>query len=65
MVSMREQRIVSLQTRGASVIVDIAYRATLGVDRPAGPMAGTLIELNGTSEFSFDRNLICKIVDRS
>jgi len=65
MFSVREQRILSLRTHGGSVIVDIAYRGTLAVDLPDGPMAGTLIELKGTSEFSFDRRLIRKIVDRS
>ena len=65
MFSMREQRIVSLRAHGGVVVVDIAYRGTFAVDLPDGPLAGTLIELKGTSEFSFDGGLIRQIVDRS
>lgn len=65
MFSMREQRVRSLQGNGDVILLDIAYRGTLAVDIQDGPVAGTLIELSGSSEFSFDGRLVRSIVDRS
>lgn len=65
MFSEREQRITSIKQYTDAVIACIAYRGELAVDIPAGPRAGTVLELNGESEFIFRENLICKIVDRS
>lgn len=65
MFSEREQRVTKLIFDEDSVIVDIAYRGRLAADIPDGPSAGTVLELQGQSEFSFKDGLISKIVDRS
>jgi hypothetical protein len=65
MFSEREQRITAIKPDADSVIVSIAYRGQLAVDIPDGPRTGTVLDLNGESEFAFDGHLISKIVDRS
>ncbi len=65
MFSEREQRITAVKQGADSVIVSIAYRGQLAVDIPDGPRAGTVLDLNGESEFAFDGHLISRIVDRS
>lgn len=65
MFSEREQRITSLKQSADSVVVSIAYRGQVAVDIPGGPRAGTVLNLNGESEFAFKDCLISKIVDRS
>ena len=63
--SDREQRITAFKRDADSVIVSIAYRGQFAVDIPDGPGVGTVLDLNGESEFAFDGDLISKIVDRS
>jgi len=63
--SEREQRITGLQFGHDSAIATIAYRGTLAADVPNGPLAGTVLDLRGRSEFSFCNGQITKIVDRS
>lgn len=63
--SEREQRITAIESRDGALIASIAYRGRLAADIPDGPRSGTVLELRGTSEFSFDQGLIAKIVDRS
>lgn len=63
--SEREQRITSLEFRGDYAIATIAYRGKLAADIPNGPTAGTILDLQGKSEFSFSNGQITKIVDRS
>ncbi len=63
--SEREQRITGLEFGHDSAIATIAYRGTLAADIPNGPLAGTVLELQGESEFSFGNGKITKIVDRS
>ncbi len=65
MFSEREQRIVAMTGDEHSAIVDIAYRGRLAMDVPDGPSAGTVIEISGRSEYSFEDGRITKIVDRS
>lgn len=65
MFSEREQRITAFNHGANSVVVSIAYRGKLAVNIPDGPSAGTVLNLNGESEFAFDGLLISKIVDRS
>jgi hypothetical protein len=65
MFSEREQSITAFKQSADSVTVSIAYRGQLAVDIPDGPRAGTVLDLNGESEFAFDGRLISKIVDRS
>lgn len=63
--SEREQRITDLEFGHDSAIATIAYRGTLAADIPNGPLAGTVLDLQGKSEFSFSNGQITKIVDRS
>lgn len=63
--SEREQRITCLECDEHSAIADIAYRGRLAVDIPDGPPAGTVLDLQGQSEFSFKDGRISRIVDRS
>lgn len=63
--SEREQRITKLMLSQDSAIADISYRGQLAVDIPGGPSAGTVLDLQGQSEFSFTGGQISKIVDRS
>jgi hypothetical protein len=63
--SDRQQRITKLTINQDSAIADIAYRGTLAADIPDGPSAGTVLDLQGQSEFFFKGGQICKIVDRS
>lgn len=65
MFSEREQRITALDHGADCVVASIAYCGRLSCDIPDGPAAGSLLELNGRSEFSFDGGLITKIVDHS
>ena len=63
--SEREQRITNLMLNPNSAVADIAYRGKLAADIPDGPTAGTVLDLQGQSEFSFKSGQISKIVDRS
>lgn len=63
--SEREQRITGLEFGHDAAIATIVYRGTLAADIPGGPSAGTVLDLQGTSEFSFENGQITKIVDRS
>lgn len=63
--SEREQRITKLTFNTDSAITDIAYHGKLAADIPNGPAAGTVLDLQGQSEFSFKAGQISKIVDRS
>ncbi|NHZ44675.1 nuclear transport factor 2 family protein [Massilia aquatica] len=65
MFSEREQRITELGHAQDCVVASIAYRGRLCLDIPDGPAAGSLLELSGRSEFSFDGDRINKIVDHS
>jgi hypothetical protein len=61
----REQRITALESSDGSVIASIAFRGRLAADIPDGPLAGTVLDLQGLSAFSFNDGLITDIVDRS
>lgn len=63
--AQREQRITAIESRDDVLIAGIAYRGCLAADIPDGPRAGTVLDLSGCSEFSFEDGLIGKIVDRS
>ena len=65
MFSEREQRITHVQFDANSAVADIDYRGRLAVDIPDGPVAGTVIALQGQSEFHFVGGRIGKLVDRS
>lgn len=63
--SDREQRITRLNHNQDFAIVDISYRGKIAADIPNGPPAGTVLDLQGQSEFYFKAGQISKIVDRS
>ena len=63
--SEREQRIMGLEFSHDFAAATIAYRGKLAADIPNGPPAGTILDLQGSSEFSFRDGQITKIVDRS
>ena len=63
--SEREQRITRIERTGDTLVAGIAYRGRLAADIPGGPAAGTVLELNGRSEFGFADGLIVRIVDHS
>lgn len=63
--SEREQRLTKLTLGQDSAIAGIAYRGRLAADILGGPSAGTVLDLQGQSEFSFKDGRISKIVDRS
>jgi len=63
--SAREQRLTSLSFDGDTAHAGIAWRGTFAVDIPDGPRAGSTVELQGRSEFRFDGDRICRLVDRS
>ncbi|MBB3228703.1 hypothetical protein FHW69_003345 [Luteibacter sp. Sphag1AF] len=65
MFSEREQHITTLTLSENSAIADISYRGQLAADIPGGPSAGTVLDLQGQSEFSFKGGQISKVVDRS
>lgn len=63
--SEREQRITAWRQGPDHAVASIAYRGRLAVNMPDGPPAGTVLELQGESEFAFADGLISRIVDRS
>lgn len=63
--SEREQRITHIEHAGNTLVAGIAYRGRLAADIPGGPVAGTVLELNGRSEFSFAQGRIVRIIDHS
>ncbi|MGR4068675.1 nuclear transport factor 2 family protein [Halomonas sp. LR3S48] len=63
--SERVQRVTSLTFSQDGATAEIDYHGRLAQDIPGGPKAGSLIELNGISEFTFGSERISKIVDRS
>jgi hypothetical protein len=65
MFSEREQRLLTLVFDGDRACAGIAWRGVLAHDVPEGPAAGTVLEMQGASEFAFDGDRIARILDRS
>lgn len=63
--SERVQRVTSLTFSQDGAVAEIDYHGRLAQDIPGGPKVGSLIELNGVSEFTFSSERIIRIVDRS
>ncbi|ODT77390.1 MAG: hypothetical protein ABS76_26755 [Pelagibacterium sp. SCN 64-44] len=60
----REQRLLSVSIGPKAALTRVAYRGVLA--GPSGDYrSGTVIELEGTTEFTFASGLIAKIVDCS
>ena len=62
--SEREQRLTDLKISVNSATATIAYRGKLAVDVPNGPAAGTVINLQGKSEYFFVGDKFSQIIDR-
>ena len=60
----REQRVTALLIDGQHAHANIVFRGTLGADVPGGPQAGTVLALNGSSEFTCQDGCISQIIDR-
>jgi hypothetical protein len=60
----REQRLLGLRDEGDSVIATIEFHGEIAEDIPEGPGAGTIIDMQGTSEFGFVDNRISRVIDR-
>lgn len=63
--SARAQQLGGLVFDGDTAHADIDWRGTFAVDVPDGPRAGTTLELQGRSAFTFVGERIAKLVDRS
>ena len=61
----REQQLTALREWPERAVAGIAFRGVLAADIPGGPQAGSMIELDGKSEFEFRDGCITRIVDRS
>lgn len=61
----RGQRIIGIVIGEHVATVEIAFRGVFAIDLPGGPTAGTVVELQGQSEFGFADGKICRVVDRS
>jgi hypothetical protein len=61
----REQRIVALEERGDDIVATIDFHGEIAEDIPEGPRAGTIVEMQGTSEFGFADGKISRVVDRA
>lgn len=61
----REQHVRRLQCDRATAVAEIRYRGRLAEDLPGGPVAGTVIELDGRSEFVVRDGLIAELTDYS
>ena len=61
----REQKVLDLVENEEQIAVEIAYSAVLAQDLPNGIVAGERLELKGKSTFSFEGNMIYRIVDES
>jgi ketosteroid isomerase-like protein len=60
----RTQKLVEMHEEGKVVMATIDFHGEIAEDIPDGPGAGTIIEMQGTSEFGFSGGKINRIIDR-
>lgn len=60
----RKQTITNVETNESQTRIDVTFEAILAVDLPNGLKAGELLQLQGSSEFTFRDGKIVSIVDR-
>ena len=60
----RKQTITHIETNESQTRIDVTFEAILAIDLPNGLKAGELLQLQGSSEFSFRDGKIVSIVDR-
>jgi len=65
MFASRHQSLLSLEASGDTVFATIAFRGEIADDIPDGPRAGTVIEMQGSSEFVFSGGKICRVIDKA
>jgi steroid delta-isomerase-like uncharacterized protein len=60
----RQQKLVNMHEEGTVVIATVDFRGEIAEDIPDGPGVGSIIEMEGTSEFGFQDGKINRIIDR-
>jgi len=60
----RKQTLLKMHEEGTVVIATIDFHGEIAEDIPDGPGAGSIIEMQGTSEFGFHNGKINRIIDR-
>lgn len=63
--AQRDQKLLNLRVDGDRALAHVQFRGLLTRDLPQGSVAGTWLHLDGTTEFTFDGELISRILDRS
>lgn len=61
----RKQTIKHIETNESQTRIDVAFEAVLTIDLPNGLKAGELLQLQGSSEFTFRDGKIVSIIDRA
>jgi ketosteroid isomerase-like protein len=61
----REQTIEEVEEEGEVLIATVHFHGEIADDIPDGPGAGTIIEMDGTSEFAFAGGKIVRVIDRA
>jgi hypothetical protein len=65
MFASRQQSVVALEEVGDMVVATIDFHGEIAEDIPDGPRAGTVIEMQGSAEFGFSGDRICRVVDKA
>lgn len=63
--SSRKQTITNIETLESQTCIDVTFEAVLAIDLPNGLKAGELLQLQGSSEFTFCDGKIVSIVDKA
>jgi len=59
----RKQTITHIETNESQTHIDVTFEAILAIDLPNGLKAGELLQLQGSSEFTFRDGKIVSIMD--
>jgi ketosteroid isomerase-like protein len=60
----REQTVEGIEEQGNVLIAHVHFHGEIAEDIPDGPGAGSIIEMDGTSEFAFAGGKIVRVIDR-
>jgi len=61
----RRQTVEEFHEEGDTVMAIVSFHGEIAEDIPEGPGAGTVIEMDGTSEFRFVDDRISRVIDRA
>ena len=61
----RKQTITHIEANESQTRIDVTFEAILAIDLPNGLKAGELLQLQGSSEFTFCDGKIVSIIDRA